>query len=44
MNPKFICVKYDMEKGEGPELAKKKFGVRAYPTFCHSEYGWNRAS
>ena len=32
MNPKFISVKYDMEKGEGPELAKK-FGVRAYPTF-----------
>ena len=32
MIPKFICVKYDMEKGEGPELAKK-FGVRAYPTF-----------
>lgn len=32
MNPKFICVKYDMEKGEGPEIAKK-FGVRAYPTF-----------
>ena len=32
MNPKFMCVKYDMEKGEGPELAKK-FGVRAYPTF-----------
>lgn len=32
LNPKFICVKYDMEKGEGPELAKK-FGVRAYPTF-----------
>lgn len=29
---RFICVKYDMEKGEGPELAKK-FGVRAYPTF-----------
>lgn len=29
---KMICVKYDMEKGEGPELAKK-FGVRAYPTF-----------
>ena len=28
----FICVKYDMEKGEGPELAEK-FGVRAYPTF-----------
>ena len=31
-NPKFVCVKYDMEKGEGPELAKR-FGVRAYPTF-----------
>ena len=31
-NPKFVCVKFDMEKGEGPELAKK-FGVRAYPTF-----------
>lgn len=29
---RFICVKYDMEKGEGPELAKK-FGIRAYPTF-----------
>ena len=28
----FICVKYDMEKGEGPELGKR-FGVRAYPTF-----------
>lgn len=31
-NPKFISVKFDMEKGEGPELAKK-FGVKAYPTF-----------
>ncbi len=31
-NPKFVCVKFDMEKGEGPELGKK-FGVRAYPTF-----------
>ena len=31
-NPKFVCVKFDMEKGEGPELAKR-FGVRAYPTF-----------
>ncbi|WP_099291158.1 thioredoxin family protein [Butyricimonas sp. Marseille-P3923] len=31
-NKNFICVKYDMEKGEGPELGKK-FGVRAYPTF-----------
>lgn len=32
LNQNFICLKYDMEKGEGPELAKK-FGVRAYPTF-----------
>ena len=31
-NPKFICVKFDMEKGEGPELGKR-FKVRAYPTF-----------
>ena len=31
-NPKFVCVKFDMEKGEGPELGKK-FGVRAYPTY-----------
>lgn len=31
-NPKFVCVKFDMEKGEGPELTKR-FGVRAYPTF-----------
>lgn len=29
---RFVCVKYDMEKGEGPELAKR-FGVVAYPTF-----------
>ena len=29
---RFICVKYDMEKGEGPDLAKR-FGVAAYPTF-----------
>lgn len=21
-NPKFVCVKFDMEKGEGPELGK----------------------
>lgn len=31
-NPKFVCVKFDMEKGEGPALAKR-FEVRAYPTF-----------
>ena len=36
-NPKFICVKYDMEKGEGPELGKR-FEVRAYPTFLKAGY------
>lgn len=30
-NAKFINVKMDMEKGEGPALARK-FGVTAYPT------------
>lgn len=32
MNPKFVCLKVDMEKGEGPELGKK-LQVNAYPTF-----------
>lgn len=32
MNDKFVCIKIDMEKGEGPELAKR-FAVTAYPTF-----------
>lgn len=31
-NAKFVCVKYDMEKGEGPDLSKR-FEIRAYPTF-----------
>lgn len=31
-NPKFVSVKFDMEKGEGKELAKK-YNVTAYPTF-----------
>lgn len=31
-NPRFVSVKYDMEKGEGIELGKR-FGVYAYPTF-----------
>ena len=31
-NEKFVSVKIDMEKGEGPEL-HKRFNVRAYPTF-----------
>lgn len=32
MNPKFICIKIDMEKGEGPTLTQK-FQVSAFPTF-----------
>ena len=32
LNERFVCVKYDMEKGEGPEIAKK-YEVDAYPTF-----------
>lgn len=32
MNSKFVCLKVDMEKGEGPELGKK-LQVNAYPTF-----------
>ena len=32
LNERFVCVKYDMEKGEGPEIAKK-YKVDAYPTF-----------
>ena len=31
-NQEFINIKIDMEKGEGPELAKR-LGVKAYPTF-----------
>lgn len=31
-NAKFVCWKVDMEKGEGPDLAKK-YDVAAYPTF-----------
>ena len=32
MNPKFVNLKVDMEKGEGPEL-QRKYRVRSYPTF-----------
>jgi thioredoxin-related protein len=32
MNPQFVCIKIDMEKGEGPELAKK-LDITSYPTF-----------
>ena len=35
-NKKFICLKVDAEKGEGPELAKK-YGVRAYPTLIFTD-------
>ena len=31
-NEKFVSIKIDMEKGEGPEL-HKRFTVKAYPTF-----------
>lgn len=31
-NANFVCAKIDMEKEEGPGLAKK-YGVRAYPTY-----------
>lgn len=31
-NANFVCAKIDMEKDEGPGLAKK-YGVRAYPTY-----------
>lgn len=31
-NAKFVNAKIDMEKGEGPEIAKK-YGVQAYPTY-----------
>lgn len=32
MNSKFVCMKIDMEKGEGPELGKR-YDVNAFPTF-----------
>jgi len=31
-NKNFICAQFDMEKDEGPGLAKE-YGIRAYPTF-----------
>ena len=31
-NKNFVCVKVDMEKGEGPTIGKQ-YGVDAYPTF-----------
>lgn len=37
-NENFVCVKFDMEKGEGIDIAKE-FSIRAYPTliFVNSE-------
>jgi len=32
MNPKFVSIKIDMEKGEGPELASR-LQINAFPTF-----------
>ena len=32
LNARFVCLQIDMEKGEGPELAKE-YGVDAFPTF-----------
>lgn len=32
MNPSFVCIKIDMEKGEGPALLQK-LDITAYPTF-----------
>lgn len=32
MNPKFVSIKIDMEKGEGPALAQR-LQINAYPTF-----------
>ena len=35
-NKKYICLKVDAEKGEGPEIAKK-YGVKAYPTLVYAD-------
>ncbi|MCT4586350.1 MAG: thioredoxin family protein [Carboxylicivirga sp.] len=35
-NTKYICLKVDAEKGEGPKLAKK-YGVNAYPTLVYAK-------
>src|SRR6476620_8838675 len=32
MNKNFVCASQDLEKGEG-EFFKKKYGIRAFPTF-----------
>ena len=32
LNPKFVCMKMDMEKGEGPDMSKR-YDVSCFPTF-----------
>src|ERR1700737_4662315 len=32
LNTKFVSIKIDMEKGEGPELAKKYASINGYPS------------
>ena len=39
-NPKFVSVKIDMEKGEGPELCTR-FDVHAFPTFLFMDSDGN---
>lgn len=39
-NANFICVSFDMEKGEGPEMAKL-FDVWCYPTFIYTDSDGN---
>lgn len=43
MNKNFVNVKYDMEKGEGIELAKK-YNVKAYPTFLILDLNGNEVN
>ncbi|WP_430932545.1 thioredoxin family protein [Saccharicrinis sp. 156] len=35
-NTKYICLKIDAEKGEGPEVAKQ-YGVKVYPTLVFAD-------
>ena len=32
MNSRFVCIKMDMEKGEGPAL-RQQYGISSYPTY-----------
>ncbi|MDR1274578.1 MAG: thioredoxin family protein [Odoribacteraceae bacterium] len=32
-NPRFVCVKYDMERSDDGKALGERFGVKAYPTF-----------